>query len=153
MAFKVLRMDDAIVEEVRTSMVSPQYKAFPAFRAVATGYGPCRSCLDTFKEGDEDRTSFTYNPFASPRLPLPGPVFVHSEQCEPFCGDGFPSGIRHLPMILDAYSAEQIVLSRTKVDPETVEEQIEQIFRDERVEMIYLRNFEVGCFIAMIERA
>lgn len=153
MTFKVIPIDDAVVDEVRASMVSPQYKAFPAFRAVATGYGPCRSCLNTFDEGNEDRTSFTYNPFASPRLPLPGPVFVHSEQCEPFRGDGFPPGIRHLPMVLDAYSAEQIVVSRTSVEADKVETQIQQILQDERVEMIYIRNVEVGCFIAMIHRA
>ena len=42
----------------------------------ATGFGPCRLCLRTFREG-EQRTLFTYDTYAGvAEFPQPGPVFV-----------------------------------------------------------------------------
>lgn len=92
MSFRIVPMPASLVEKARAMMLSPQSKGIPAFSAVATGYGPCRSCLRTFNEGEEERLYITYNPFDGlSELPLPGPVFIHTERCEEFMDRGFPT--------------------------------------------------------------
>src|SRR5947208_9413526 len=75
--YRVTGIPEPLARAVRTSLASPQY-GHPAHLEVATGYGPCRLCLDTFREGEEERILFTYQPFTDPEaLPAPGPVFIH----------------------------------------------------------------------------
>ena len=48
----------------------------------AAGFGPCRLCLRTFREG-ELRTLFTHDSCAGvAEFPQPGPVYVHADGCE-----------------------------------------------------------------------
>lgn len=153
MSFRVKPISANIVDEVRRTMVSPQHRSLPAFSSVANGYGPCRSCLRTFDEGNEDRTSFTYDPFAGrSNLPQPGPVFVHTRECQEFAAEGFPAGLRQLPMYFEGFAPENNLISRVRVEPDQLESQIEQIFHDPLVDFIYVRNAEAGCFIAQIDR-
>jgi len=154
MNFKVVPIPAEITNAARATMVSPQYQSLPAFSAIANGYGPCRSCLDTFREGEEHRTSFTYNPFDGiSKIPQPGPVFIHSEACQEFDGPGFPAGIRHLPMLLEAFDESGEFIERVPVRGELLESLIAEILSRPRVRLINIRNAEAGCFIARIERA
>ena len=154
MNFKVVPIPEELSATARATMVSPQYQSLPAFSAIADGYGPCRSCLDTFREGEEHRTSFTYNPFDGiSSVPQPGPVFIHSEACDEFGGPGFPAGIRHLPMLLEAFDRSGEFIERVAARDELLESQISEILSGPTVRLINLRNAEAGCFIARIERA
>src|SRR5690348_14806709 len=115
MAFRVVGISDKIAAEVREKMASPQY-GHPAHVEVAGGTGPCRSCLNTFKVGEEERVLFTYNPFEGlDAYPAPGPVFVHRAECARFAGAGFPEGLRSLPLTLEAYGDERWILDRARV--------------------------------------
>ena len=153
MSFRVVPISASLVSEARSTMLSPQYKGLPAFSSIATGYGPCRSCLETFKEGAEYRTSFTYDPnegFSD--LPQPGPVFVHTHECEEFSGPGFPAAIRHLPMFFEAFDKECEMVTRRKVEQDILESQIESLLGTPQVEFVKVRNAEAGCFIARIDK-
>lgn len=154
MSFIVKGISENISGSVRREMVSPQYRSLPAFTSVANGYGPCRSCLRTFIEGEEDRTSFTYNPVERVLdLPQPGPVFIHSEECERFVDNSFPAGIRGLPMYFEAFDREGIMHSRVRVAEGSEDEQINSLLAEGTVDFLHIRNAEAGCFIARIERA
>ena len=151
--FRVQPIAVEIVEQVRQTLRSPQY-GHPAHVSVAgpNGYGPCRACLRTFRPG-EQRILFTYEPFAGTDAdPLPGPVFIHQETCELTHESVFPTELRRLPLMLEAYGAERRQLARQLVGDETAEVVIERLFADDAVRYLHIRNFEAGCFIAAIER-
>ena len=49
---------------------------------LANGFGPCRLCLRTFREGEEMRVLFTYDSYAGvSEFPQPGPVYIHADEC------------------------------------------------------------------------
>jgi len=147
-------MPASLVEKARAMMISPQSKGLPAFSAVATGYGPCRSCLRTFNEGEEERLYITYNPFDGlSELPLPGPVFIHTESCEEFMDRGFPTDLMKLPLLFEGFTDDSLMVRREKMDKENVEAQIKEMLAIPSVRFVNIRNAEAGCFIARIERA
>jgi hypothetical protein len=150
--FKVFSIPAEIAREVRLAGKSPQY-GHPASSGIATGYGPCRSCLKTFETGKDERVLFTYNPFAGRAgLPLPGPVFIHKSECERYDAEFFPPGLRNLPMVFEAFAADGEMLKRVKVAEENIEALIDELFALPAADYIYVRNAEAGCFMAIIER-
>ncbi len=150
--FRIVPIDPSISNQVRANGRSPQY-GHPVHTEVAKGYGPCRSCLDVFRTGEESRVLFTYNPFASlDAYPSPGPVFIHEEHCEPYAGNTFPAALRDLPLTLEGYGADRWLLQRERPAPSEIENAIESIFANPAVLYIHVRNTEAGCFIARIER-
>jgi hypothetical protein len=150
-AYRVMPIPEAVSKEVRGTMRSPQY-GHPAYCEVAAGYGPCRSCLKTFREGQEKRILFTYNPFDGVEAyPEPGPIFVHAEHCTAFAGEGFPNSLRTLPLTLEAFADRRWIVRREHLegcDPDAV---IQEMLADPSVAYIHVRNTEAGCFIARIE--
>ncbi|HEV7930456.1 MAG TPA: DUF1203 domain-containing protein [Nitrosospira sp.] len=152
MKFKVIPISPEISEKARQTLVSPQYKSLKAFVDVATGYGPCRSCLKTFREGEEERLFFTYNAFEGlSDLPDPGPIFIHNDPCPEFSEDAFPPELRELPLLFEGYDKGGALITREKVERDTLETQIEGILAAPTVEYIHVRNAEAGCFVARIE--
>ncbi len=153
MNFKVIPIPTEIAKTAREKMVSPQYKSLMAISAVANGYGPCRSCLKTFRQGQEDRIYITYNSSDGlSDLPSPGPIFLHKENCEQFESDGFPFELRDLPMLFEGFGNDSELILREKVQSEILESQIDSIFRSSTIKYINIRNAEAGCFIARIDR-
>lgn len=153
MTYKVIPIPAAISDMARETMVSPQYKSLAANVSLANGYGPCRSCLQTFHQGKDDRIYFTYNPFAGPSdLPDPGPIFIHRKKCQPFGSTGFPLDLLDIPMLFEGFGDASMMLIRQKVDIDALDTQIAEIFQNSSINYIKLRNAEAGCFIARIER-
>ena len=133
-------------------MKSPQY-GHPGHAEIATGYGPCRLCLQTFKVGTDDRLLFTYQPFTDPgALPAPGPVFIHRALCERFDGPELPEALRPLPLALEGYGVDGVLLVQRRVGTGPFEAALEAVFQPEKVQYAHLRNAEAGCFIARIDR-
>ena len=133
-------------------MTSP-FGKLPASSSIATGYGPCRSCLKTFRQGQDERIYITYDPFGGRSdLPLPGPVFIHADGCEAFAGEGFPQTLLSIPMIFEGYGEQSRLVASERVKTERLDEQIIQMLENPEVEVIHIRNAEAGCFIARIER-
>ncbi len=153
MNYRVVAIPGEIASEVRRTLVSPQYKSLVANVSVANGYGPCRSCLRVFNQGNDRRIYLTYNSFdgLSP-LPDPGPIFIHEDDCERFAEEGFPPDILNLPVYLEAFAGGSRLIERVWMDRESVNSQITELFADEAVRFIKLRNAEAGCFIARVEK-
>lgn len=150
MNYRVLPVSSKIADDVRQTMISP-FGGLPAFSSVATGYGPCRSCLKTFRQGQEDRIYITFNPFdGHSDLPLPGPVFIHSEPCAEYDVDAFPEAILSIPMIFEGFGENSRLVISEPADVEKLDEQIERILAMTDVRSIHIRNAEAGCFIARI---
>ena len=153
MSYRVYPVPNEIAAEVRQTLVSPQYKSLAATVSVANGYGPCRSCLRVFDQGNDHRIYLTYNSFdGRSSLPDPGPIFIHENECEQFNADGFPPDILNLPVYFEAFGDESVLIQRMRMERENAEGQIAEIFADSDVRFINLRNAEAGCFIARIER-
>jgi hypothetical protein len=152
MNYKVVPIPSGLAQSVRAQLISPQYK-HPASIAVATGYGPCRQCLKKLVVGKDERILFTYNAFENlSNLPLPGPVFIHKEECESFDEKGFPPELIDLPLLFESYAGESALIKREKVQKESIETQIAGALNESKVNYINIRNAEAGCFIARIER-
>ena len=154
MNFKVIPISPEISAAARETMMSPQYKSLAASVSTATGYGPCRSCLRTFRQGLEDRIYITYNSSDGiSSLPNPGPIFIHADVCEPYSADGFPVELRELPMLFEGFGEGDVLITRVSVISDEIENQITEILADQAIEIVKIRNAEAGCFIARIERS
>jgi uncharacterized protein DUF1203 len=150
--YRVIAIPPDLVGEVRTTLKSPRY-GHPAHVELASGYGPCRACLRKFREGEEDRILFTYDPFAGlDRYPSPGPVFIHSDDCPSYDGDGFPEELRDLPLTLEGYGPDRWIVDRERVADGDVDSAIRRLLERSEVEYIHVRNTEAGCYIARVER-
>ena len=152
MSYRVVAINSEVADQVRTTMTSP-YGELPASSSLANGYGPCRSCLKTFRQGEEERIYITYDPFSGiSDLPLPGPVFIHADSCLEYAGDTFPTHLLSIPMIFEGFGENSRLVTSHPMEAERLDEQIETVLNTEGVEFIHLRNAEAGCFIARIER-
>ncbi len=152
--YRTIAIPTSTAEAVRATMHSPLY-GHPAHVEVATGYGPCRHCLRTFRVGAERRILFTYNPFdALEPFPLPGPVFVHKDECERYPEDGgFPAELRAYPLTLSGYGHGRILREQVHVDGSSVEMQIERLLTRAEVDYIHIRDTTAGCYDLRVERA
>lgn len=151
-SYRIQGIPDSIATAARESMKSPQY-GHPVHAETATGYGPCRLCLQTFQVGAEERLLFTYQPFTDPAaLPAPGPVFVHRARCERYEGFGLPEALRALPLVLEGYGTEGALVVQRRVGGSPFEAVLDGVFELAEVEYAHLRNAEAGCFIARVDR-
>jgi hypothetical protein len=151
-SYRIQGIPDALAGAARQSMRSPQY-GHPAHAELATGYGPCRLCLQTFEVGAEERLLFTYQPFTDPAaLPAPGPVFIHRARCERYDGSQLPDALRPLPLVVEGYGAGGALVSQRRVGSGSFEEVLEAVFGEADVAYAHLRNAEAGCFIARVDR-
>jgi hypothetical protein len=148
--YRISGIPESLAQAVRSTLRSPQY-GHPAHVETATGYGPCRQCLRTFEEGKEERILFTYQPFVSPALPAPGPVFIHRHSCSSYNRFEFPEELRSIPLVIESYGAEGTLLEQRRVGDSPVESVLEDRMADGRVDYLHLRNGEAGCFIARVE--
>lgn len=148
MQFQVRSIPQDVADEVRRTRVSPGY-GHPAHLELARGTGPCRCCLRQFTPGQEQRLLFTYRPTAGQTLNAPGPVFIHAEHCEAWSGEGFPPGLRGLPLAIEARAAGSRVTALTTDHEHAPEARIEALF-DAGAEWLHLRHAEAGCFIATV---
>jgi len=154
MEYKITSIDPSVTAVVREQLISPQYPSLAAAVSVANGYGPCRSCLRVFDQGNENRIFFTYNAFDGlSDLPDPGPVFIHEKGCTRYEGNTLPADLLGLPLLFEAFGEGSEMIRRTPVDPGTADQQIARILTEPAVRFINVRNAEAGCFICRIEPA
>jgi hypothetical protein len=151
-SYRIQGIPESIATAARESMRSPQY-GHPVHAERATGYGPCRLCLQTFDVGTDERLLFTYQPFTDPEaLPAPGPVFIHRSGCERYDGGELPEDLRPLPLALEGYGAGGALLVQRRLCPAPFEAVLDEIFEREAVRYAHVRNAEAGCFIARVDR-
>lgn len=153
MNFRVVPIPREVSRITRETLMSPQFKGLQADVRPATGYGPCRNCLQVFRQGEDERIYITYNSFEGrSNLPDPGPIFIHKNECERFEGPAFPPDLRNLPLLLEGFGDDSELIKREKMAAASVESQIDDIFSNAAVQFINLRNAEAGCFVARVER-
>ena len=151
MDYRLIALAQDVTDEVRATMTSPGY-GHPAHTEMATGTGPCRSCLRPFRRGQEERVLFTYNPFPKDAdLPGPGPVFVHRDSCARFEGAGFPSELLALPLSVEGYDARGVAVARVKADDPDAS--VRDVLSRPGVAYAHVRHGQAGCFVARVERA
>jgi Protein of unknown function (DUF1203) len=152
-SYRVLAVGDPIAAAVRKTLRSPGY-GHPAHTEVATGYGPCRQCLRTFAVGRDRRILFTYDPFyGKEKLPLPGPVFIHENDCELYREDwGFPVDLLSHRLTLNAYARGRRLIAQSYVSNGVVEPELQRLLQDRDVAYIHVRDTDAGCYDFCIER-
>jgi hypothetical protein len=152
--FRVIAIPTNIVETVRSTMRSPRYD-HPASEEIAEGYGPCRHCLREFEVGSDRRILFTYDPFTDlERLPLPGPVFVHSRMCERYPETAaFPSDLRAHELTFNAYGTRRRLVAQMYGTNGAIDAQVERLLARPDVDYIHVRDTEAGCYDFRIERS
>lgn len=151
--YRVVPVAPEVARQVRETLTAPGY-GHPAHLEVAQGYGPCRVCLHTFREGEEARILFTYDPFAGREpFPLPGPIFIHERECAPYSEDSrFPDGLRFIPLTFNAYGQGRRLLAQVRSGDGRVEEIVDGLFAEPGIAYIHVLNTEAGCFIARLDR-
>jgi uncharacterized protein DUF1203 len=152
--YRVLAIPTKVADIVRSTEKAPGY-GHPAHTEVATGYGPCRHCLRTFRVGEDRRTLFTYDPFFGIEdIPLPGPVFIHADACERYGEEsGYPKDMLQHAAILNAYGKGQKLVARVIVDANDGHESVvDDLLKRGDVDYIEVRDREAGCFDFRIER-
>ena len=153
-SFRTIAIPTSTAEAVRTTLKSPGY-GHPAHIEVATGHGPCRHCLQTFKVGAERRILFTHDSFSEvEELPLPGPVYIHQTACQRFlASDGFPEDLRSHSLTLSAYTRGRELKANEYVNDGDPEAAIKRLFARPEVDYILVCDTEAGCFDFRLERA
>jgi hypothetical protein len=151
---RIVAIPQKVADLVRSTRRSPGY-GHPVHAEVATGHGPCRLCLRTFEVGADRRLLFTYDPFhGRETLPLPGPVFIHEDECARHPEDGgFPEDLRRHPLTLDAYANGGRIEAREQATDGRLDPVVENLFARPEVAYIHVRDTEAGCFDFRIERA
>lgn len=151
---RVMAIPTDITEKVRSTGKDPQYQ-HPAHTEIAGEGAPCRHCLQMILAGKEKATLFTYDPFAGLEpLPLPGPVYIHTEQCERYAENaGFPPALRNSPRTLNAYSRGRHLVATEYVDGGNVDAGVEKLLGRPDVDYIHVRSTMAGCYTFRIERA
>lgn len=155
MNFRIVPLAEEIAEEVRRTLAAPGY-GHPAHRELATGYGPCRSCLRPFVADVDARLLFTYDPFREiERLPLPGPIYIHEDCCDSYTGNHrFPDALRFIPMTLNAYGRGRQLRAVVYMDPNgDQDEAVEALLARSDVDYLHVRNTEAGCYLFRVEPA
>ncbi len=149
---RVVAMPTEIAKKVRSSQEDPQFN-LPVFTSVAAGDAPCRHCLRMISAGMQ-QTLFTYDPFAGMEsLPLPGPVYVHTQACERYPEDaGFPADIKQTPRTLNAYGRGRRLVAQEYVEGTNVDATIQRLLSRADVDYIHVRSTTAGCYTFRLER-
>ncbi|MGB8540144.1 MAG: DUF1203 domain-containing protein [Candidatus Acidiferrales bacterium] len=149
---RVLAIASEVAEAVRHTQKDSHYN-FPAYTDISKGDAPCRHCLKMIPAG-EQATLFTYDAFEGiEKLPLPGPVYIHTKRCERYPEDaGFPAELKDSPRTLNAYAAGRRLLAQEYVENGTVDSAIDKLFARADVEYIHVRSTTAGCYTFRIER-
>jgi Protein of unknown function (DUF1203) len=150
---RVVAIPTEVAESVRKAMKDARY-GFPSYTSVAEGDAPCRHCLRMIAAGTK-QTLFTYDAFDGvEKLPLPGPVYVHTEACERYPEDaGFPAALRGSPRTLNAYRRGRRLVAQEYVEGTNVDETVDRLLGRGDVDYIHVRSTTAGCYTFRIERA
>ena len=152
-AYRVLAVSEKLARKVRETRKSPGY-GHPAHLEVATGYGPCRSCLSDFEIGVERRLLFTLDPFFGIEdFPLPGPVFIHEDECPRYPEDGgFPADVLGHDLTLVAYGKGRLQRAEERATGSAVESAVARMLARPDVDYVLVRDTPAGCYDFRIER-
>lgn len=150
--FQIAGLPTRVTVEARITGKSPGY-GHPVHRELATGTGPCRSCLGLFEVGAEDRLLFTYQADSGDNtLGAPGPVFIHAEECARYEGTAVPVDLTRLPLLVEGRTRDGRTLRSNVIPGDEADRIIRDCLDDDEIDFVILRHGEAGCFITRIDR-
>jgi hypothetical protein len=150
--YQIVGLPTQVAVEARATGRSPGY-GHPIHRELATGTGPCRSCLGLFEVGAEERLLLTYRPATGDRTPgAPGPIFIHAEECERYEGTTVPAALTRLPLLVEGRTHDGRILRSEVIRGEDADRVIGECLDIHGVDLVVLRHGEAGCFIARVDR-
>jgi len=151
-AYRIAGLPSAVAEEARTTRKSPGY-GHAVHQELATGTGPCRSCLGLFEVGLEDRLLMTYQPDCGDHtIGAPGPIFIHVEECDRYEGGTLSGGLRQLPLLVEGRAHDGRILRSALTHGEQADALIREYLGDAEVDLVTLRHGVAGCFITRVDR-
>jgi hypothetical protein len=151
-SFAVEALPQRVAAHVRAHGRDPIW-GHAAVTEPATGFGPCRLCLRTFREGEELRVLFTHDSYAGvAEFPQPGPVYIHADDCDRFDEDGFPPHLRPLRLTFEGVAAGPRVVALERTDGEGIEDAIGRLLGLPDIAFVNVRNTDAGCFVARVDR-
>lgn len=153
-SFQITSIPTEIAESVRRTGKAPQY-GFPAHKEVASGRAPCRHCLRLIRVNEEELFLFTYDPFQALGVPpLPGPVYIHVENCErSVAARSFPDEYRGRLLTFAAYGDDRELLAEVRLSNGAEDEEANKLFANPGVKYIHVRSTEAGCYLFRLDRA
>jgi hypothetical protein len=150
--FTVAALAEDVAAHVREHGRDPIW-GHAAVTQPATGFGPCRLCLRTFREGEEQRILFTHDTYAGvSEFAQPGPVFVHAQECERYDREGFPPELRELDLTFEGVADGPRVVALERTTGHEAARAIGELFDVPEIEFVNVRNTEAGCFVTRIDR-
>ena len=150
--YQIAGLPNHVSEEARQTRKSPVY-GHPVHQELATGSGPCRSCLGLFEVGAEDRLLLTYQPDSGEHtLGAPGPIVIHVEECERYKGSSVPAGLLRLPLLVEGRTRDGRTLRSKAAPGEDLDPVILEYLSDAEIDFVAIRHGEAGCFITRIDR-
>lgn len=156
--FIVLPIKPEIAKSIRETMVDQEEHRLSVSIAGENGFGPCRSCLKQFVEGDR-RILFSYRPnMVDNPYNETGPIFIHAEACEQYGeADTFPAEVEDgrvkFPLVFRAYNAKGVMIGAVLQNGEKASAIIESLFDNDKIAFAHVRNAQAGCFVVHIDRA
>lgn len=155
MTIRFAPLDPDFVSAIRSG--GPDANGLPAEQAVSDGKGfPCRSCLDTVPKGAgvlvlAARPFPDLQPYAEC-----GPIFLCSETCEPWGGEGPPPILEESPdYLVKGYGHDdRIVYGTGLITPrEEVEGYAAALLAREDIAFVDVRSARNNCFLTRATRA
>jgi hypothetical protein len=106
------------------------------------------------RKDEEELLLFTYDPFRElGEAPLPGPVYIHSENCPRHPESNvMPEEYRGRLLTLEGYGAERVLMKELRVSNGEEQHAAEELFSEARIRYINVRSTEAGCFLFRLER-
>jgi hypothetical protein len=83
----------------------------------------------------------------------PGPVFIHAGHCAAYSGNGFPDGLREVPLAFEARASGSRVLELSARPDISAEAQMAVLFDELCAQWLHVRHAQAGCYIARVDRA
>ncbi|KAL2783602.1 hypothetical protein BJX66DRAFT_344810 [Aspergillus keveii] len=114
---------------------------------------PCRRCLTDAKISETVLLT-PYNPFhGSSPYTSAGPIFVHYPDCTPYICDGrVPEQQNRRTISIRAFDADHMMVDGVVVPGAELQEKLEDVFGDERVDYVHLHYAGAGCFALRVDR-
>jgi hypothetical protein len=155
--FKIVPLSKEYASRIRTTRKDDF--GHTVIEQIATGPGPCRVSLKSFKRGEDMRLLLSHSPFSLDNaFNQPGPVFIHADEVEEYSDVyRFPPEIKadkeHFHLTLIGYSADQQMVYTKLAGDNDVDELIVRIFdKHPEIEYLHTRSAEASCYICKIER-
>jgi hypothetical protein len=78
--------------------------------------------------------------------------WVQTNGCSSPTSRSLPEALRPLPLTLEGYGADGVLVVQRRVGRSAFEAVLEGVFGSAPVHYVHVRNTEAGCFIARVDR-